>query len=207
MPAALSRRRIEVLKDARTRLDIRGERLELAGLRFWTRRPQDIARVLRESTDTVILLAHDPRRLTEAAALECARRSVRTHPRRPSRPAGRRGAGAHAAFPCSRDWDRGEHVDLREPGNRNRLRPGANQLPAGGRADHVEAALSDLTNRRPSTRQPPSSISCTASGYAAVLLRQDPRGQRVRRIAVEHRHRRAAGRSARRRAPRSPGAP
>lgn len=70
MPAALSKRGIEVLKDARTRVDIRGERLELAGLRFWTRRPQDLARVLRNAAATVILLAHDPRRLTEAAALD-----------------------------------------------------------------------------------------------------------------------------------------
>ena len=70
MPAALSRRGIEVLKDARTKLDIRGERLELAGLRFWTRRPQDLARVLRNAAATVILLAHDPRRLTEAAAFD-----------------------------------------------------------------------------------------------------------------------------------------
>ncbi len=70
MPAALSRRSIEVLKDARTKLDIRGERLELAGLRFWTRRPQDLARVLRNAAATVILLAHDPRRLTEAAAFD-----------------------------------------------------------------------------------------------------------------------------------------
>jgi uncharacterized protein len=70
MPAALSKRGIEVLKDARTKLDIRGERLELAGLRFWTRRPQDLARVLRDAAATVILLAHDPRRLTEAAAFD-----------------------------------------------------------------------------------------------------------------------------------------
>ena len=68
MPAALSRRGIQVLKDARTKLVIRGERLELAGVRFWTRRSQDLARVFRNATDTVILLAHDPRRLTEAAA-------------------------------------------------------------------------------------------------------------------------------------------
>jgi len=70
MPAALMARRFEVLKDARTRVDIRGERLELAGVRFWTRRIEDVARVLRQATDTVILLAHDPRRLTEAAALD-----------------------------------------------------------------------------------------------------------------------------------------
>jgi predicted MPP superfamily phosphohydrolase len=69
MPAALTARRIQVLKDARTRLEIRGEALELAGVRFWTRRPEDVARVLRQAGDTVLLLAHDPRRLTEAAAL------------------------------------------------------------------------------------------------------------------------------------------
>src|SRR5688572_7388120 len=68
MPAALAKKDIEVLKDARTRLQIRGEGLELAGLRFWTRRPDDIAKVLRNTAGTVILLAHDPRRLTEAAA-------------------------------------------------------------------------------------------------------------------------------------------
>jgi len=69
MPAALSQQHIEVLKDARTRLAVRGEGLELVGLRFWTRKPEDVARVLRKTMDTVILLAHDPRRLNEAAAL------------------------------------------------------------------------------------------------------------------------------------------
>ncbi len=69
MPAALIRQKIEVLKDVRTRLEVRGERLVLAGVRFWTRRLEDITRVLRKAVDTVILLAHDPRRLTEAAAL------------------------------------------------------------------------------------------------------------------------------------------
>ena len=72
MPAALSQHHIEVLKDARTRLDVRGEGLALAGVGFWTRRPQDIARVLRKAADPTILLAHDPRRLTEASALNVA---------------------------------------------------------------------------------------------------------------------------------------
>jgi len=70
MPAALARKGFTVLKDQRTRIVIRGERLEIAGVRFWTRRITDIARVLRKATDTTILLAHDPRRLTEAAALD-----------------------------------------------------------------------------------------------------------------------------------------
>ena len=69
MPAALGARGFTVLRDQRTRIAVRGERLEIAGIRFWTRRPQDIARVLRHTRDTTILLAHDPRRLTEAAAL------------------------------------------------------------------------------------------------------------------------------------------
>jgi predicted MPP superfamily phosphohydrolase len=69
LPAALTAGGITVLKDQRTRLTIRGEGLELAGIRFWTRKPGDIARILRNARDTVLLLAHDPRRLTEAAAL------------------------------------------------------------------------------------------------------------------------------------------
>lgn len=69
MPAALTRQHIQVLRDARTRLEIRGERLELAGIRFWTRRPADIARVLQRAAETTLLLAHDPRRLVEAAEL------------------------------------------------------------------------------------------------------------------------------------------
>jgi predicted MPP superfamily phosphohydrolase len=68
MPAALAKRHIQVLKDARTRLVINGEPLELAGIRFWTRRAVDLARVLRGARDTVVLLAHDPRRLAEAAS-------------------------------------------------------------------------------------------------------------------------------------------
>jgi predicted MPP superfamily phosphohydrolase len=70
MPAALTARHIPVLKDARTKLEIRGETLELAGVRFWTRRPDDLARIVQKATGTVIMLAHDPRRLTEAASLD-----------------------------------------------------------------------------------------------------------------------------------------
>jgi predicted MPP superfamily phosphohydrolase len=69
MPAALSAVGAEVLRDARTRLRIRHESLELAGIRYWTRRAGDISAIVRGAVGTVILLAHDPRRLTEAAAL------------------------------------------------------------------------------------------------------------------------------------------
>jgi uncharacterized protein len=69
MPAALMRRQFVVLKDQRTRIEVRGEMLDLVGIRFWTRRTSDIARVLKGASETTLLLAHDPRRLTEAAAL------------------------------------------------------------------------------------------------------------------------------------------
>jgi len=58
-----------VLKDQRTKMAIRGETLTLAGIRFWTRRADIIARVVKGAEGTVLLLAHDPRRLVEAANL------------------------------------------------------------------------------------------------------------------------------------------
>ncbi len=70
MPAALISYGYEVLRDARTTVAARGERIDLVGVRYWTRRGRDIARLTRGAEGTVILLAHDPRRLTEAAALD-----------------------------------------------------------------------------------------------------------------------------------------
>lgn len=69
MPAALRNHGIEVLRDARTQRRIRNEWLDIAGIRFWTRRPTEIAAALRGAAGPVILLAHDPRRVVEAAAL------------------------------------------------------------------------------------------------------------------------------------------
>lgn len=69
MPAALTAHGIEVLKDARTKVAIRGEDIDLVGIRYWTRRPVDLAAALRGASRQTILLAHDPRRLTDAAAL------------------------------------------------------------------------------------------------------------------------------------------
>jgi predicted MPP superfamily phosphohydrolase len=70
MAAALAHNQFTVLKDQLTHLTVRGESLDLIGIRFWTRRPADIARIVRRAGETSILLAHDPRRLTEAAALD-----------------------------------------------------------------------------------------------------------------------------------------
>lgn len=69
MPAALTAKGIVVLKDARTRARIHGESLDIAGVRFWTRRVVDIERVIRGASTNLILLAHTPSRLPEASAL------------------------------------------------------------------------------------------------------------------------------------------
>ena len=68
MPAALISHGYDMLRDARTTLVTRGEKIELIGLRYWSQRPRDLARLVRGTQGTVILLAHDPRRLKEAAA-------------------------------------------------------------------------------------------------------------------------------------------
>jgi predicted MPP superfamily phosphohydrolase len=70
MPAALSRSGIAVLRDARTAVPVGDASLELVGIRFWTRKSAAIAGLLRGTAGFPILVAHDPRRLTEAAELD-----------------------------------------------------------------------------------------------------------------------------------------
>jgi predicted MPP superfamily phosphohydrolase len=69
LPAALASRGVEILKDERTRLTIRGETLDLIGIRYWTTRYRDIAAVARGRAEMAIFLAHNPKRITEAAEL------------------------------------------------------------------------------------------------------------------------------------------
>ena len=69
VPAALAARGFTVLKDARTRLTIRGEIMDFAGIRYWTHKIGDIAHVLRGAVPHAILLAHTPKRLLEAQQL------------------------------------------------------------------------------------------------------------------------------------------
>lgn len=66
---ALERHGIAVLRDARTTVTARGERIEVVGLRFWTRRTAEITRALRGATGWTLLLSHDPRRYTQAVSL------------------------------------------------------------------------------------------------------------------------------------------
>jgi predicted MPP superfamily phosphohydrolase len=69
MPAALAAKGFTVLRDARTRISVRGEPLDLLGIRYWTKRIGDITKIARGATPNLILLAHTPARLIEAAAL------------------------------------------------------------------------------------------------------------------------------------------
>jgi uncharacterized protein len=69
VPRALRRAGVTVLVDARTRLSVRGETVDLLGLDYWTRSLTDVARVARGRAPFTIMLAHDPRRLREASAL------------------------------------------------------------------------------------------------------------------------------------------
>jgi hypothetical protein len=69
MPAALARNGVVMLKDARTRIHVRHEPVDLIGIRYWTKKTMDIAALTRGTGPNTILLAHDPRRLPQAAAL------------------------------------------------------------------------------------------------------------------------------------------
>jgi uncharacterized protein len=69
MPAALAGKGVTVLRDQRTQLTIKGEKLDLVGIRYWTRKVKDIAYVLRGASPNVVLMAHTPSRLVEASEL------------------------------------------------------------------------------------------------------------------------------------------
>ena len=71
VPAALAARGFTVLRDQRTRITLRGESIDLVGLRYWTRRLPDIARIVKGSGPTTIMLAaRSAARLREAATLD-----------------------------------------------------------------------------------------------------------------------------------------
>ncbi len=62
-------RGIQVLRDEHVHLVARGEAMALGGLRYWSRKVADIERTFQRAAGFPILLAHDPRRLTQAAQL------------------------------------------------------------------------------------------------------------------------------------------
>jgi predicted MPP superfamily phosphohydrolase len=67
--AAFSRLHFPLLRDARTTLAINGEPLDVAGCRYWTRTSLELSRIVAGAAPTLLLLAHDPRRLTQALDL------------------------------------------------------------------------------------------------------------------------------------------
>lgn len=69
MSAELSAKGITVLRDARTRVELKGVALDIAGIRFWTRKAADISRIVKGAAPDLILLAHTPSRLAEAVEL------------------------------------------------------------------------------------------------------------------------------------------
>ena len=69
VPAALQSAGFAVLRDARTQISIHNEPVDIAGLRYWTHRMADIARVVRGASPTLLMIAHTPKRLVEAMAL------------------------------------------------------------------------------------------------------------------------------------------
>jgi uncharacterized protein len=70
VPEALRREGIRVLRDEAVPVAVRGDTLVLAGIRFWTRRPDEIARAIGAKRGPILLAAHDPRRVVEASALD-----------------------------------------------------------------------------------------------------------------------------------------
>jgi predicted MPP superfamily phosphohydrolase len=72
MPAELRRRGVTMLMDDRTTIELKGERLGLVGVKYWTKALDDVLPVRNRASAPVLLLAHDPRRIVEAAALAVA---------------------------------------------------------------------------------------------------------------------------------------
>ncbi len=139
MANALMERGFTVLRDQRTRVTIRGEALDIAGIRFWTRRPSDIGRVLRGAGETVLLLAHDPRRFEDAAAFDVgAVLSGHTHGGQIV-PAGPGCAGCPQVPSGLGRGGTKQHIDLRESRDWNGLRACSNQLPARSCPRHASA--------------------------------------------------------------------
>ena len=69
MPAALVAKGFTVLRDARTRLTVRGEPMDFIGIRYWTHKITDLIHLTRGALPHAILLAHTPKRLIEAQQL------------------------------------------------------------------------------------------------------------------------------------------
>ena len=185
-------------KDQRTSLTIRGETVDLAGLRFWTRRPSDLARVLAGTSGTTILLAHDPRRLREAAALDVQLvLSGHTHGGQVVLP----GVGAVAGrqFPVlAGDGSEGNATMFVSRGVGTVYVPVRINCPPevavltlrSARQQRLDSRLPPVNAEQRGTGarrccQPPASTSADRLGIQPVLLDQDARRQRLAGVGRE----------------------
>jgi len=67
--AVFEARGFRVLRDEHARLVARGEAVTLGGVRYWSAKVGDVERAFQRALGFPILLAHDPRRLRQAAQL------------------------------------------------------------------------------------------------------------------------------------------
>ena len=157
MPAALARRGIRGAEGSSGRASTFAARRSTGGHPFLDARPATSQACSQGRADTVVAARARSAAAVEAAALNVpAVLSGHTHGGQVVLPG--LGALARAQFPVLAGLGRREqHVDLRQPRDRNGLRAGADQLPAGSRARHAAARQSsDLTNAP--AFDPPSAI-------------------------------------------------
>ena len=174
---------VHVLADDRTTLTIRGERVELVGLRFWPARRATSTRLLRGATGWTMLARARSAALRPGGEAERAAGALGPHPRRADRPARRRGAGRAQVSrlpkaPCAR-----EHDDVRQPRRRHGLRPVPDQLPARSRAAHADAGTPARRQEPRTFRLPPHAFRrsgrCGFQHRAPRTPRGDPRCARL----------------------------
>ena len=128
-------------RDARTQIDVRGEALDLAGMRYWTHKMPDIARVVRGASPTLDPArahAEAPHRGGGAFGTAAPQRPYARWPDRPARNRRHRRprVPAHRRRRAPRQHDR-----VRKSRRGNGLCAGPSQLPARSRDSSNPAGL------------------------------------------------------------------
>ena len=137
MPAALAAKGFTVLRDARTRVTVRGEALDFVGIRYWTVPPAGHrASVARQRSPRDPAGSHTQTALRGAAARGVGR-PQRPHPWRADRAALDRRRGGTGVPRRGRLRATRRNVDLRQPRRGHRVRAGPHQLSARGRRPHA----------------------------------------------------------------------
>ena len=170
MPAALTAKGFVVLRDARTRLTVRGETLDFAGIRYWTRRvDRHRARAARRVAERHSAGAHADAAGRGTALAVPLVLSGHTHGGQIVLPGSRRHRGARVPGHRRDRTPRG-HDDLRQPRRRHRVHAGSSELSTRSRDPHP-AAGRGLTA---------ACIVSRAGAYCPtrILINQNYRGKR-----------------------------